>query len=296
MKKKHPILPGFIILCLLTAFIFVLSIIINTFVLEDVRWDKADKIALINIEGVITDSRDIIKQITKYKEDSSIKGIVLNINSPGGGVAPSQEIYEEILKLHDKNKKVVASMSSLAASGGYYIACASDKIVANPGTITGSIGVIMTFSNIEELMKKVGMKTEVIKSGKYKDIGSPVRSITDEERDILQGVIDDVYDQFIEAVAKSRNMESERVKELADGRIFSGRQAKEIGLVDELGNLQDAISIITKIVGIKGKPKIIQERKKKGFLFRYLSERFSSILFPDNLYHMNFGIHYLWYY
>ncbi len=296
MKKRHVILFGFITLCLLVTFFFVIAIIVNSFIIEDWKWSKGDKIALINIEGVITDSRDIIKQITKYKDDSSIKGIVLSINSPGGGVAPSQEIYKEILKLHDKNKKVVTAMGSLAASGGYYIACASDKIVANPGTITGSIGVIMTFSNIEELMKKVGFKTEVIKSGKYKDTGSPVRSMTDEEREILQEVIDDVYDQFIEAVAKGRNMESDRVKKLADGRIFSGRQAKEVGLVDELGNLQDAISIMTKLVGIKGKPQIIQEKKKKGLLSRYLTERFSSILFPDNLKHMNLGIHYLWHY
>ncbi|MBI5182832.1 MAG: signal peptide peptidase SppA [Nitrospinae bacterium] len=296
MKKRNIILVGFIILSLLTGFLFLIAIIINSFLLEDGIWDKGDKIALINIEGIITDSRDIIKQITKYKEDSSIKGIVLNINSPGGGVAPSQEIYKEILKLHDNNKKVVVSMGSLAASGGYYIACAADRIVANPGTITGSIGVIMTFSNIEELMKKIGFKIDVIKSGRYKDIGSPNRSITDEERDILQEVIDDVYDQFIEAVAKGRKMDSGRVKELADGRVFSGRQAQQIGLLDELGNLQDAFSIMAEMVGIKGKPKIVEERKKKGFLFRYFTERFSSICFPDNLNHTNFGLHYLWFY
>mgnify|MGYP001615086616 FL=1 len=159
-----------------------------------------------------------------------------------------------------KQKKVVASMGTVAASGGYYVACASDWIVANPGTLTGSIGVIMEFANLEGLFKKIGVEGVVIKSGKHKDIGSPFRSITKDEKELLQAIIDDVYAQFISAVADGRKMKPEAVKELADGRIFTGRQAKELKLVDELGTMQDAINITARLAGIKGEPGIIEKR------------------------------------
>ncbi|HAP66277.1 MAG TPA: signal peptide peptidase SppA, partial [Nitrospinae bacterium] len=272
-SKGKPFLKNLITLGAATIILFSIVWWISSFAVKDGGGDLThrDKLALVRIEGVITESEDIVRQIKKYREDSSIKGIVLRIDSPGGAVGPSQEIYKEVLKTTER-KKVVASMGGLAASGGYYIACAANKVFANPGTITGSIGVIMAFSHFEELMKKLGLKTTVIKSGKFKDAGSPVRELTEEEKKILQSVSDDIHGQFIEAVANGRNLKIELVKELADGRIFSGRQAKESGLIDELGTLEDAISYATKLAGIKDKAKIVQERKEKNLLLRLFKE------------------------
>jgi len=296
IKGKRPFLKNLITLGVVTIILFGAIWWISSFVAKDGGGDLTarDKLALVRIEGVITESEDIVRQIKKYREDSSIKGIVLRIDSPGGAVGPSQEIYKEVLKTTE-GKKVVASMGGLAASGGYYIASAANRIFANPGTITGSIGVIMAFSNFEELMKKLGLKTTVIKSGKFKDVGSPVRELTEEERKILQSVSDDIHGQFIEAVAKGRNLKIESVKELADGRIFSGRQAKESGLIDELGTLEDAISYATKLAGIKEKAKIVQERKEKNLLLRLFKEDFSSFM-PSPLNTKFLGAQYIWQY
>ena len=295
-SKGKPFLKNLITLGAATIILFSIVWWISSFVVKDGGGDltQRDKLALVRIEGVITESEDIVRQIKKYREDSSIKGIVLRIDSPGGAVGPSQEIYREVLKTTE-GKKVVAAMGGLAASGGYYIACAANKVFANPGTITGSIGVIMAFSNFEELMKKLGLKTTVIKSGKFKDVGSPVRELTEEERKILQNVSDDIHGQFIEAVAKGRNLKIESVKELADGRIFSGRQAKESGLIDELGTLEDAISYATKLAGIKDKAKIVQERKEKNLFLRLFKEDFSSLI-PSPLNTKFLGAQYIWQY
>src|SRR3989338_536104 len=228
IRGKRPFLKNLITLAVVTIILFAIIWWISSFAIRDGGggdFISREKLALVRIEGVITESEDIVRQIKKYREDAAINGIVLRIDSPGGAVGPSQEIYKEVLRTTE-GKKVVASMGGLAASGGYYIACAANKIFANPGTITGSIGVIMAFSNFEELMKKLGLKTIVIKSGKFKDTGSPVRELTGDEKKILQGVSDDIHGQFIEAVAKGRNLKIESVRELADGRIFSGRQAR----------------------------------------------------------------------
>ena len=224
-----------------------------------------DKVALVRIEGPIIDSKNPIDEIKEYVKDPSVKAIVLRVDSPGGGVAPSQEIYEEVKKAVAK-KKIVVSMGSLAASGGYYISAPASRIVANPGTLTGSIGVIMEIPNVEGLMNKVGVKTEVIKSGRHKDIASVFRGIGREEREILQGVLDDVHDQFIKAVAEGRKMLPDQVKKLADGRIFTGKQAVGMGLVDELGNLEDAIKVAAKLSGIKGEPSVVSKKEKFSFM------------------------------
>ncbi|HUO78163.1 MAG TPA: signal peptide peptidase SppA [Thermodesulfovibrionales bacterium] len=224
-----------------------------------------DKVALVRIEGPIVDSKNPIDEIKEYMKDPSVKAIVLRVDSPGGAVAPSQEIYEEVRKAVAK-KKIVVSMGSLAASGGYYISAPASRIVANPGTLTGSIGVIMEIPNLEGLMNKVGVKTEVIKSGRHKDIASVFRGIGREEREILQGVLDDVHDQFINAVAEGRKMLPDQVKKLADGRIFTGKQAVGIGLVDELGNLEDAIKVAAKLSGIKGEPGVVSKKEKFSFM------------------------------
>jgi protease IV len=231
----------------------------------------------VEIKGVITESSGIIAEIRQYQEDEGVKAIVLRIDSPGGGVGPSQEIHREISKVK-MTKKVVTSMGSVAASGGYYIACASDRIVANPGTITGSIGVLMEFTNIEELFKKIGIKGVVLKSGEHKDIGSPFREMTPEEKKIFQDVIDNVHQQFIEAVAKGRRLDREKVAQIADGRIFTGEQAKQLGLVDEMGNLQDTIDMVAKMVGIVGKPNVLYPKKKFSLWELLVRETASTIL------------------
>jgi protease-4 len=230
-------------------------------------WAAAkDRIALIEIKGVIKESGETIDHLKKYAEEEAVKGIVLRIDSPGGAVVPAQEIYKEVVTIREKGKPVVASLGNIAASGGYYIACAADKIIANPGTITGSIGVILALSNIEELLGKIGLKTTVIKSGRYKDMGSPLRPLSEEERRLLQKLMDNVHYQFIEAVAQGRGLPIEEVKKLADGRIFTGQQAKKLHLIDELGTLENAIDYAAKLGKIPGKPKIVKPEKKKGIL------------------------------
>ncbi|MEW6601252.1 MAG: signal peptide peptidase SppA, partial [Nitrospirota bacterium] len=220
-----------------------------------------EKVALVKVTGVIIDSSDVIEEIKEYARDASIKAIVLRVDSPGGAVAPSQEIHEEIIKAK-QNKKVIVSMGTVAASGGYYISAPADRIVANAGTLTGSIGVIMELPNIEGLMKKIGVETQIVKSGRHKDMASVFRSMTPEEKQILQSVLDDVHNQFISAVSEGRGMKFEDIKNIADGRIFTGRMAKEIGLVDELGNLQDAIMLAGKLTGIKGEPRIVTKKEE----------------------------------
>lgn len=232
------------------------------------------KIAVVRIEGMITSemAQKVVEQLSKYREDSSIGAIVLRIDSPGGGVASSQEVYEEVKRLRTSDKLVVASLGSLAASGGYYIACAVDRIFANPGTITGSIGVIVQLANAEELLRKIGVEATVITSGAFKDSGNPTRPLRPEERAVFQALVDDVYQQFVDAVAKGRNMSDAEVRQYADGRIFTGRQAQESHLVDELGTLQDAISYAASTIGVVGKPKLVQEERERFWWLKFVLE------------------------
>jgi len=230
---------------------------------------RGKTIGIIRVRGVITHSEDLIKQIHRFRDDHRIGGIVLRIDSPGGGVVPSQEIYEELRKLN-RLKPVVTSMGSVCASGGYYIAVASRMIFANPGTVTGSIGVIVEFSNLSDLFKKIGVKTYVVKSGPFKDLGYPTRKMNPEDLQVIQGVIDAIYAQFVSAVSKGRHLPKEKVLALADGRIFSGTQAIHLGLVDRVGNLQDAIAYLANYLGVKGKPHIIYARPSKVKLWDLL--------------------------
>lgn len=253
-----------------------------------------DRVAVVTIEGVITDAREVIEQLHRYRDLPSVRAVVLRINSPGGAVAPSQEIYQEVQKFRRQTgKPVVASLGSVAASGGYYVAAAADRIVANPGSITGSIGVILQIPNVSGLLQKVGIKTTIIKAGENKDLGSITRDLTDAERRILQGVMDDVHGQFIEAVAQGRRMDRARVEPLADGRIFSGRQALGLGLVDELGDLSDAIDRAGGLVGIPGRPKVIQERRRRSWLWDLLTEALGPA-FPAGGTIPPVALHYLW--
>ncbi len=265
-KKKKSFRRTLLYFLLGLAALGVLSSVLGRYLSGGGLDDGTETIAMVEVTGTIMDSKEIVRQLSHYRRDDDIKAIILRIDSPGGAVAPSQEIYDEVLRVRADHKKIYASMGSLAASGGYYIAAATDRIFANPGTLTGSIGVIMAFSNAEQLMKKIGLEPEVIKSGKYKDVGSPIRKMKPYERKYLQKVVNDVHQQFIEAVAKGRNMSTREARKLADGRVFTGRQALKLKLVDELGGLEDVIAQLGKDVGIQGRPKVIWEEPPKGFL------------------------------
>jgi protease-4 len=217
------------------------------------------KVAVVELIGEIQSSQPVVRQLRRWGDDKSIPVILLRVDSPGGGVAASQEIYSELLRVKEKGKKVVVSMGSVAASGGLYVAMAADTIVANPGTLTGSIGVIFQFPTLEKLLDKIGVRYATIKSGPYKDVGNIARTMTPADSAHLQAVIDDTYDQFIDAVAKGRGMAPESVKVFADGRIFTGRQALNLHLVDALGDYEDALDIAADMGGMSKPPRTVRE-------------------------------------
>ena len=250
------------------------------------------RVGLVRVEGGIYDSRQVIGDLESLVEDPGIQAIVLRVDSPGGGAAASQEIFEYIRGIQEEGLPLVVSMGSVAASGGYYIACTADTIFANPGTLTGSIGVVMSFTNLEELFGKIGLDFEVIKSGRFKDTGSWSREMTDAERALLQGTIDDIHAQFVEAIAEGRGMEYDAVAALADGRIFSGRQALEAGLVDRLGTLEDAVEVAGRMAGIEGEPRVQEPvRRERLTLFDLLTGTASNLLRPEG---SNVGAHYIY--
>ncbi len=263
----------FIVLAAIVGFFFLVVLSVSLALSlpggESAGWGPG--VGLVEVSGPIVSSEETVKAIDRYRDNKSVKAIVLRVDSPGGGVAASQEIYQAIMKARQE-KPVVCSLGEVAASGGYYIASACDTIVANPGSLTGSIGVIMEFLTAEELIKKVGLRFEVVKAGEVKDVGSFTRRMTPAERAMLQAMLDDVHLQFIEAVAEGRGMEPEAIVPYADGRVFTGRQAMAIGLVDTLGTLDDAISIAGRMGGLKERPRVIRERRKKRSLYDLLFE------------------------
>lgn len=225
------------------------------------------RIALIEINGLIGDDANTIQQIREFRGDGSVKGYVVAINSPGGVVGPAQSIYEELRRLRDEDHRpVVASIGAVGASGGYYVALAADSIFALPGSITGSIGVIMEFPDASRLMDRVGVQWEVVKSGAHKDMGSPFRPVTPGDRAVLGALVDDVFNQFTEAVIRERQLPPDTVQRLADGRVLSGRQALHEGLVDRLGNLYDAESAAGRMAGLGARPRIVQARRRRSTL------------------------------
>ncbi len=218
-----------------------------------------NRIAVVEVDGVISDDEAFLRDVRRLRRDGSVRGWVVSINSPGGVVAPSQSIYQTLERIRTEDGvPVVASIGAVGASGGYYVALGADSIMALPGSITGSIGVIMEYPNVQELLDKVGVRMEVVKAGEQKDLGSPFRTMGPEDREILNAMIADVHAQFIEAVARARGMSEDRVRELADGRVLSGRQALESGLVDRLGNLDDAIRLAGELAGLGAEPRIIR--------------------------------------
>ncbi len=262
MKKKRV----FIILGSIVALFFLMLVLLRAMSSGS---PIGQKVAVIDIAGIISKSDATIKLIHTYRDDPSVKAIVLRIDTPGGSVAPVQEIFTELEKIE---KPIVASMGGSAASGGYYIACAADTIVANPGTLTGSIGVIMQFTRMKGLYDKVGLEHQVVKSGQFKDTGSPFRELTEQERAVLQATVDDVYNQFVDAIFAARGnlLTRAEVVELADGRIFSGKQALESKLIDQLGNLPDAIKIAGELAGIDGKPRVLRPERRTSLFEQIL--------------------------
>lgn len=262
MKKKD-IIVFFVIFSVVIVFLFIMYTFFSMpSNIDPLSIGGGSKVGLLELKGVIYDSRSFVDDIERFLDNSSVKALVIRINSPGGGVAASQEIYEAI-KRATEDVPVVVSMAGVAASGGYYSAIAADSIFANPGTTTGSIGVIASISQFYRLLDKIGIDNEVIKSGKFKDTGSSARKMTSDERAYLQGWIDDAYEQFVEAVAEERNLPLEEVKKVADGRVFTGRQALELGLIDRIGDLHDAIMTAGEMAGIKGVPVVLEKKKKK---------------------------------
>ena len=228
-------------------------------------------VGIVEINGMILSSKKIIQNIKTFRDDDSIKAIILRIDSPGGGIAPSQEIYREVIKTR-RDKKIITSMGSVAASGGYYIASATDKIIANAGTITGSIGVIMEYANIEEIAKKIGISPVVIKSGEFKDIGSPLRELKDSERKLLQDLVDELHLQFVNDAAKARGIDVETMLRLADGRVYTGQKAFDLKLIDRLGNLDDAVQWVGELAGIKEKLKPVYPKEDKITFIKRLAD------------------------
>jgi len=291
--KKRPFLLASALLTGIFVFFLVLAVTVASFMGRPTNFAIGDKIGVIEVFGVIADSRQVIEQLHDFRDNASIKALVLRIDSPGGGVGPSQEIYDEV-KSVDVIKPVVVSMGSVAASGGYYIAAPAREIIANPGTIIGSIGVIMEFTNVQELLDKIGLNSVVVKSGEYKDIGSPTREMTVAERAILQDLIDDVHSQFVESVADGRNMEETVVRSIADGRVFSGRRAMEIGLVDKMGNLQVAIQRAAELAGVDGEPSVVYPPgTKPRFIDLFIEETLNRLQFALQKQH-TVGLQYLW--
>jgi protease-4 len=255
--------------------IFIIIAVITSILVEKEKeasaWtdllDYGNNVGIVTIEGTITSSDEILKQLIKFRKKSSVKAIVLRINSPGGTVAPAQEIYREIEKVR-KKKPVVSSIETVGASAAYYIASNSDKIVCSAGTITGSIGVIMMLPEIDKIIEKIGISVNIIKAGKFKDIGTGFRPLTGEERNILENFANSIHEQFINDVAAGRKdkIEKEKLRTIADGQFFTGEKAKEIGLVDTIGNFYDAVKIAAELGGIKTEPELVYPKKKWGGL------------------------------
>ena len=276
--RRHPFLYFLIIIAgcatiMFAGFVFLFSFssqMVNSQFVSQYAKSRGN-IGIVEINGMIMSSKKVIKNIKTFRDDDTIKAIILRINSPGGGIGPSQEIYREIMKTK-MDKKIITSMGSVAASGGYYIASATDKIIANSGTITGSIGVIMEYANIKEIAKKIGISPVVIKSGEFKDIGSPMRELKETEKIILQELVDELHLQFVNDAAKARGIEVEKMLALADGRVYTGQKALKLNLIDRIGNLDDAVQWAGQLAGIEGELKPVYPKEDKISFIKRLAD------------------------
>jgi protease IV len=276
-QKKHPVLSALGVLSgtgiiLIAAFWFIVHLSG-----PDSWLSRSEQIGVIPVEGPIVDSQAVVSHLVDFRKIKRIKAIVLRIDSPGGSVGPTQEIHREIKRTVEA-KPVVASIGAVAASGGYYIASAATRIFANPGSITGSIGALFEFIRVEDLLAKLGVSLEIVKSGDYKDIGSPHRKLTDQERNLLNELLGDIQDQFVQEVAEGRNLPQEQIETIADGRIFSGARAKELGLVDELGNFKDAVDAASELAGVEGEAPLVYPQPEGLNLWRLIGEHIAGAL------------------
>lgn len=263
---------------------------------EVMRSGSGGKIAVVDLEGVIITPKDTVKQLKKFADDDSVKAIILHINSPGGGVAASEEIYKQVRRIRDEKKKqIVASIETVGASGAYYVASGANKIYSDNGSIVGSIGVIMEWYNYGDLIKWAKLKNVVIKTGEFKDTGNPARDLTPAEQQYLQGTAENMLGQFVASVASGRNLKVEDVKSIADGKVWTGEQAKSMKLVDEIGDFETVVQQTAKAVGIKGEPTLVRAEKERyslvDLLFGDASEIWPS---PAKLIQSNPGFYYLW--
>ncbi|MGA2903153.1 MAG: signal peptide peptidase SppA [Candidatus Korobacteraceae bacterium] len=255
-----------------------------------------DKIGVVDLEGVIINPKDVVEQLRKFADDSSIKAIILHVDSPGGGAAASEEIYREVLRIRDqKKKRIVASIETVGASGAYYVSSAANKIFADNASIVGSIGVIAEWYNYEELIKWAKLKAITLKAGEFKDTGSPTRPMTPEERAYLQSLIDNMHTQFIHSVAVGRNMKDDQVRALANGKVWTGEEAVPLKLVDQIGDFRAAIDDTAKAVGIKGEPTLVHpEKERKSLLDLLFGDASEYLPNPAKLMQTNVGFYYLW--
>ena len=255
-----------------------------------------DRIGVVDLEGVILSPQPVVGQLKKFGDDSSIKAIILHVNSPGGGVAASEEIYREVKRIREeKKKRVVVSIESVGASGAYYVASASNKIYADQGSIVGSIGVIAEWVNYGDLMRWAKLKPEVLKVGELKDTGDPSHEMTPAERAYLQSVIDNMYSQFVQAVADGRHAKTDDIKALANGRVWTGEEALSLHLIDQIGDFQTAVDDTAKAVGIKGEPVLVHPEKERrtvaDLLFGDISQWLPT---REKLLDQQMGFYYLW--
>jgi len=264
MARRHPIRRAVAIVLGVCLLLGALTFLVRAFDEDGVLAGSfGHSIGVVELRGVIQDAGDTVEALDRFRRHDGTVAVVLRIDSPGGAVAPSQELYDAVWRLRDEHKPVIASLGNVAASGGYYVASAANAIYADPGTITGSIGAIMSIPQYATLADKVGVAEEIVKSGRFKDTGHPLRPMTDDERVLLQGMVDDVLGQFVGAVARGRGMEPARVRELADGRVYSGAQARAVGLVDQLGGFTEATRAAWEQAGETGEPRLVRERIRR---------------------------------
>jgi protease-4 len=283
-------------------FLFVLAVFTLVYLTLHAGGEQAsltnfgDKIGVIDLEGVILDSSVIVPQIKKFGDDDSIKAIILKVNSPGGGVAASEEIYRAVKRIRDeKKKRIVASISTVGASGAYYVSSATNKIYADNGSVVGSIGVIAEWVNYGDLMRWAKLKPEVLKVGALKDTGDPSREMTPEERAYMQSLIDNMYGQFVQAVAEGRHAKPDDIKAIADGRVWTGQEALPMHLIDQIGDFQNAVDDTAKSVNIKGEPVLVRPDKDRKTLADLLFGDISQWLpTREKLMDQQVGFYYLW--
>jgi protease-4 len=287
MARRHPVLRGFLLLIGALLGLFVATTVILRMWRPEMSFRSA--VAVVELTGVIEDTTELVETLGRYRTDKNTVGVVLRVDSPGGGVAPAQELYDAVWDLRGV-KPVIASFGNVAASAAYYISAAADVIVADPGTLTGSIGAIMEFQNYAALADKVGVGETVVKSGHFKDVGHPLRPLADDERAMLQGVVDDALAQFVAAVAKGRGLETDRVRALADGRLYSGAQAQAVGLVDRLGGLDLAQRLAWERAGQEGEPRVVHVRPRHRPWWLSL---FESLALPQSR-HLGGGLLFLY--